>query len=1068
MLVMALIKATVCYADFNVNDMQNENNLASNNNIYGTGVNAVDKIIDTLKGIMSEVAELSCEGREVLKIYKGAMDHTCTPTPLANIFLNQLMAPNSTALLFRLSMNNKTLLGYDNCSVQNRADYYAPEVTFGLCVNKKLTVNKAIGMGQGIWAALGGAFSGKNMIDEYKAHASLKPEQIYDVITLKIPASSSNDPNKVLKQGPVTTVVDIPLALNLPYMPLKLVRQDDKVCVAVEGFSTASVGCKYTKEPYELSKYAGFMGESSQKIQKINQDNSLYAKVHDRTKNEMDCNSLHDCYSRSVQNSKTLLPISAPIINCVKQMLVRFLVNEKVCSFSDKDGLSGASASKDSAFFIFQQNLKRAVIAVLMLYVMINGVKIFLGGAANKEAIIMFIFKVVLVTYFSIGINLGKDGGTFSGMLDIIFPFLFQGTGEIASWMMSASPSTLCSFNSSDYSTGENLSLWDALDCRVSYYIGLNGFSDLYTTMRNTGTINPIDASDELSIIDSSIPPYLILLVPALIQAFFTGWWSLVALALSFPVLVVSIAAYIVQSFVVSLLLIVILGILAPLMVPMALFERTQSYFEGWWHTLMSFILQPAVSVVFSVMIFSIYDWGFYGTCKYKAINIVMPNNSILKSFFLDVEQADDNCKNTLGWFLSEKFDFGNIVSISIKDLNKAKATGSAGGVKAIKTPETLETKKSNSKQTAPVNGFFQIITSMLVACFCLYIGYQVSDQLAEFAAQMSGGISLKALTSSPKQNFSKIMSAINAAGGAAKSAGGAGGASAGAGGASAGAGGGAAGAGGGAVGGAGGAARGGAVGGAGGASAGAGGGAAGAGGASAGDAGGAEAGAGGAMRGSIGGDSLGSGAGADKNSGDIKMTVSGIDPKDPNAQTIAAAAAAYVYLSQGMGLNANHGQQSGHSPQASRLSSSGNGANTTTTPASSGNGANTTTTTTSSGNTSVNVSGVDPQNVNVSVDGRQIDKSSFSTHSSAHLDSSRSFTSIDDHIGQNINDRNNDASASQYSSDSGNVKVSVSGTDAQNIKVNVNGSEISPDNLQTDSGNDNRQEQRAKIDKNE
>jgi type IV secretion system protein VirB6 len=228
------------------------------------------------------------------------------------------------------------------------------------------------------------------------------------------------------------------------------------------------------------------------------------------------------------------------------------------------------------------------------------------------------------------------------------------------------------------------------------------------------------------------------------------------------------------------------------------LFEQTKSYFEGWKKILISFILQPAVSVTFSVLIFSIYDWGFYGTCKYKAIDIIMPNKSVLRSFFIDVAQADENCKNTLGWWVSDKFDFGDITSITLEKLNKVKATGAAGGIKAImglsNTPGQVESVIQNGKMTldaleslgnymidgtfitiptAPLKGFFQVVTSMLIACFCLYVGYQVSDQLANFAADMTGGISLKALTASPKENFDNIMAAIKAGGGGGAGAGG-------------------------------------------------------------------------------------------------------------------------------------------------------------------------------------------------------------------------------------------------------------------------------------------------------
>ncbi len=755
-------------------------------NLTNSGASLVNQAINELQNLINDISEISCESKEVLKIYKGAMDHTCTPTPLASILVSQLLAPNSMATLMRLSMNNKELLGYDNCAIYNRAEYYSPSVEFGMCVNKKLTLNKFIGMGEGIIASIGAVFKGQNVIDAYKKHATLPPDKIYDKITLSINGTSNSGDSKFIWDIPFPPV---PNATNIPLMPLKLTRVDDKVCVSVQGFTTVTVGCKYTKDPYELSKYAKFMGVSDALINKSSNNNSTYKALQERSIQDLNCSNLNSCYYKAVEGSKTLLPISAPIINCVKDMLIRFLVNPQVCTFNDPTSINAAATLRDSAFYIFQKNLQKAVVALLMLYIMLNGAKIFLGGMASQSAIIMFIIKVVLVTYFSIGINLSANGPTFSGMIDIIFPFLFQGINDIASWIISAGSSQLCAFNASDYGTSDNYSLWDALDCRVASYLGISGFTDLYTSLRASGNVNlNTGLTSGLSTIDYSIPPYFLLVVPAV----FSGNISLIMLSLSFPILIISIAAYTVQSFVLCMIFIAILGMLAPLFVPMALFEYTYGYFENWMKLVFSFVLQPAVSITFGVLVFSIYDWGFYGTCKYRSINIIMPDSKILKSFFIDVKNADANCKNTIGWWLADKFDFGNINQISLEDLNLVKANGSAGGVKAMQDiaitgavsvvattgtvvldvvqglGDYLSSGNFITVPTAPLKGFFQVVSSMLIACFAIYVGYQVSDQLANFAADMTGGISLGAVTSSPKQTFDKIMAAANAAGGAA------------------------------------------------------------------------------------------------------------------------------------------------------------------------------------------------------------------------------------------------------------------------------------------------------------
>jgi type IV secretion system protein VirB6 len=757
----------------------------------GAVASGVDEVLNTMTSVVTSIANLTCESREVLKVIRGQMDHTCTPTPLASIIASQYLAPNSMATLMRLSINNTELLGYNNCAVYNRANYYNPKIEFGLCLNKKLMPAAAAALGEGVLATVSATLQGQDPFAAFNKAVKLTPEQIYGKPPIELNISGDNN------SGETKFFWDIPVNVvgttDIPLMPLQLKRVDDKVCVSANNwYVSAPIGCKYTHDPYPLSKYAGFMGEDVGKLKngalKGQLDSQSYQELLTSSYKKLQCSNImkgtNSCYYDAVNNSKTLLPISAPIINCIKQMVDGFLNNETTCN---ADG-----GKSPSALMTFQKNMHRSVTALMMIYIILNGIKIFFGGMADQKEIIMFFLKVVLVSYFSIGINLSSDGQTHSGMAEIIFPFLLSGINDVAGWIMSAASNGLCVFKPEEYTGGENYALWDALDCRVTTYIGISGFADLYSSLRDTGAIDT--TKDGLEMINYSIPPYFLLLIPAI----YTGNIYLAMLAISFPILVISIAAYIVQSFIVCLIFIAILGVLAPLFVPMALFEYTYSYFENWMKLLVSFVLQPAVSITFSILVFSIYDWGFSGTCKYIAINITMSssdsseNAPTLKSFFIDVENADKDCKKTLGWWLADKFDFKGVTTISLVDLNKAKA-GLGGGIGyfgdiaidgavavVAKTGEVAyETAKGLGNflltgnfltvPTAPLKGFFQLVSSMLVACFAIYIGYQVSGQLSNFAADMTGGISVGAIVSSPKQNFDLAMSAISAAAGAMK-----------------------------------------------------------------------------------------------------------------------------------------------------------------------------------------------------------------------------------------------------------------------------------------------------------
>ena len=93
----------------------------------------------------------------------------------------------------------------------------------------------------------------------------------------------------------------------------------------------------------------------------------------------------------------------------------------------------------------------------------------------------------------------------------------------------------------------------------------------------------------------------------------------LVSLALSYPLLVISVVAFMVNATIMCMISIVILGILAPLFVPMFLFAYTRNYFDSWVKLMISFLLQPMVVVTFMITMFSVYDYGFYGKCQSKS-----------------------------------------------------------------------------------------------------------------------------------------------------------------------------------------------------------------------------------------------------------------------------------------------------------------------------------------------------------------------------------------------------------------------------------------------------------------
>ncbi|MGV2333244.1 MAG UNVERIFIED_CONTAM: type IV secretion system protein [Planctomycetaceae bacterium] len=428
----------------------------------------------------------------------------------------------------------------------------------------------------------------------------------------------------------------------------------------------------------------------------------------------------------------------------------------------------------DSSFYQFQTNMQRAVMAFLTLYVMFVGFKIVMGGEAIPKSgeAIMYAVKLILVIYFSVGLNVRGEGARFDGMIDLVFPLLFGAANEISTWVMNATPSGLCKFLPSEYPPDMgHIALWDALDCKLLHYLGIDAIMTLWQGQNSS---NPLGFS---------IPPYVYLLIPSI----YFKQINLVILCLSYPLLVLSLAAYLVNSFVVCMIAITILGILAPIFVPMSLFKFTQSYFESWYTLMISFVLQPVVVIGFMTLMFSLYDQGFYGSCKYVPLTIktTSADGGELKKklFIIDNDKANyeseedyKGCQESIGWILNNPL--GSLA---------AKIAATANDGKTINMSSVPEERKKMADYirqfgalsgVTPVVGFFfgyfsllsqmswTMIVNLMICCLLLYLMYELSSQLGQFAADiaqsvtLSGSIGPRSVSDKAKEAFENAQGA--------------------------------------------------------------------------------------------------------------------------------------------------------------------------------------------------------------------------------------------------------------------------------------------------------------------
>jgi len=506
------------------------------------------------------------------------------------------------------------------------------------------------------------------------------------------------------------------------------------------------------KEPFPNSIYGNFFSETPIKDPNVN--------LNQHPKDLISCSNMGTCYQDAYKNSKTLMPVSAPLIECVKRMLVKLLVSESVCRFGEAANISFDSTSH---LYQFQLQMRRGVTALLTIYIIFFGFRIIMGSSSIKSSdFILTIIKFILVVYFSIGINDPANPNStqmFSGMVDWAFPLMFNGADQLTNWVMGASSSDLCNFSHVKYESGyEYIAIWDALDCRVANYLGLNSIIDLFSTG------------------EFSIPPYLLLVIPAIT----TGNILLAQAAFAYPLFVISVAAYMVNAFIVCMITITILGMLSPIFVPMALFNYTKGYFDSWLKLMISFVLQPIIVAGFMVLMFAVYDSTFYDSCKYKTYvvnsnkktyvagsgeNISSANHLF---FSIDTDKNNykieefDQCTQSFGYLLNGALAV--YLQITNPEIAITAVTG-PGHFNQMADFVTSVAGLFTDSHGLTLNKVMNLLVSLITCCFVLYLMYNFSAQLSEFAADVTGGISVAKMGIGAQTLFQKGMNGIKAIG---------------------------------------------------------------------------------------------------------------------------------------------------------------------------------------------------------------------------------------------------------------------------------------------------------------
>lgn len=353
-----------------------------------------------------------------------------------------------------------------------------------------------------------------------------------------------------------------------------------------------------------------------------NKQKSTYQKRKEYTSN-LDISPA--CYKNPKHSLAPNVSLSGKAVQCTKETL-------DTAFFGKTPGGKKVAIGKVNNFFKFQSLLSKSVGAFLVIYLIFFGIRILLNPyELTLNEIAMAAIKVILVGYFAIGVN-GDFFGieTKNGMTDIVLPLALQAVWGFADMILSGVSSELCVFNPSDYEEGyKYYALWDSIDCRIGHYFGLNTFGITIS--------DKIPAAMNSGLAWFSMQFYLLM----------GGNLILVLLNMIFAIFLILMVVSLVTQFLLCLLTIYVLVYVSPIFIPMCLFSRTNGYFTGWRNSLLSCTLQPAVSIGFILLAFSMFDTAIYKDCKFSSE--IKQESDYKYCNFKITNPEDPECKSSIG-----------------------------------------------------------------------------------------------------------------------------------------------------------------------------------------------------------------------------------------------------------------------------------------------------------------------------------------------------------------------------------------------------------------------------------
>jgi type IV secretion system protein VirB6 len=438
------------------------------------------------------------------------------------------------------------------------------------------------------------------------------------------------------------------------------------------------------------------------------------------------------CYS-GASKSQSIFNFSGLAIDCLKETLDMKFYGYKQCNVT-----SNLSTNSLNPFSSFQKYLRNAVLAGLTLYVIIFGLNILLNPQqyAKQDKIFYAIIKILFVMYFAIGIGGRWENGreiNNNGVTEYVVPFLTSAAPYFAEIVFNASASKgLCEFDSSKYKRGYGFySIWDAVDCRIAYYLGMGLIYNAETILNSlTHTTNNNGSAINIKNIKNNNAPADLTKVGAfrffivMFGFLMSGNIIIVASGIAFSLIFMSIMLYFISHYIVCFITIYVMAYISPIFIPMILFERTKSYFDSWVKICISCALQPAVVAGFIALLLTMYDGAIYKNCQFSRHEYKTSNDTTFNTFELRLPDSESElCKNSLGYKLLNYYSGNGWSEKSLMFIS----------VKTIATDS------------------FNISVELLYVLVFSIIFYHAANSIGAMASSLTSGPLTSAVTASPQ-----------------------------------------------------------------------------------------------------------------------------------------------------------------------------------------------------------------------------------------------------------------------------------------------------------------------------